>query len=417
MHLTHDQIRAQFPALHHTHNGQPIISLDGPAGTQQPESVIQAVVDHMRNYNGAPAAPFPHVQKAKATVDEARAKMADFLNAGQPEEVLFGANMTTLTMAMSRALAREWEPGDEVIVTRLDHDANVAPWLLAAEDRGATIRWLDFDPANGMMRLEQLDELLNEKTRLLAIGHAANSVGSITDAKLATEKAKAVGALVFVDAVHYAPHDTIDVQAIGCDFLVSSPYKYYAPHTGVLWGKKEHLNNLRAYKLRTSPENSTKKWETGMPGFENIAGLGAALDYIGSLAPPQPTRREQYVAAMEAVKTYEIGISDRFLRGAASIKGIRVYGNTDLEMLDERTPTFAIRMEGYSPAELGSALNEKGVNLYVGHFAAIGAIERLGLLESGGVVRLGFVHYNTLDEVDTLLTILEDLSKHPQINL
>ncbi|MEM7114075.1 MAG: cysteine desulfurase-like protein [Chloroflexota bacterium] len=410
MNLTHEEIRRQFPALHHTHNGEPIISLDGPAGTQQPESVIQAVINHMRNYNGSPAAPFPHVKQAKATVTEARAKMADFLNAKQPEEVLFGANMTTLTMGISRALAREWEPGDEIIVTRLDHEANVSPWMLAAEDSGATVRWLEFDTASGMMRLEQLDDLLSEKTKLLAIGYAANAIGSINDVSQAIAKAKAVGAMVFVDAVHYAPHDVIDVQALGCDFLVSSPYKYYAPHSGALWGKKEHLDHLRAYKLRSSPENSTKKWETGMPGFESIAGIGAALDYIGSLAAPQQTRRQQYVAAMQATKAYEMKVSDRFLRGAASIKGIRVYGNTDLERLDERTPTFAVRMAGYTPAELGAALNGRGVNLYVGHFSALGTLEALGLLESGGAVRLGFVHYNTLDEVDRLLTILEDLS-------
>ena len=252
---------------------------------------------------------------------------------------------------------------------------------------------------------------LAKKTRLVACNYAANALGSITDVQQVCAKAHKVGALVYIDAVHYAPHDSIDVQAIGCDFLVSSPYKYFAPHSGVLWGKKEHLLRFSPYGVRLAPADSTSKWSTGMPAFEIIVGIGAAIDYLASLAPEQSSRREQLVAAMKAIKEYEREISERFLRGVVEVAGVHVYGNTDLERLDERTPTFAVTKDGYSAAELGAALAAKGVYLYTGHFYGFESIKRLGLLDDGkdGVARLGFVHYNTLEEVDQVLQILHEL--------
>ncbi len=411
MSLNHTEIRSQFPQLNHQHNGQPSIFLDGPAGTQQPEYVIKAMTDHMRCYNGVAGAPFPLGQEAGTAVEASRAKMADFLNANEPDEIVFGPNMTTLTLTASRAISHEWQAGDEIIVTRLDHEGNISPWLLAAADKGATVRWLDLDPTTGMMQIEMLDELLSPKTKLVACNYAANALGSITDVQRVTAKAKEVGALVYIDAVHYAPHDSIDVQAIGCDFLVSSPYKYFAPHSGVLWGKKEHLLHFQPYGVRIAPADQTSKWSIGMPAFEIIVGIGAAIDYIASLVPEQPSRRAQLVAAMATIKAYESEISERFLRGVVHVPGVRVYGNTDLERIEERTPTFAVTKDGYSAAELGVALAERGVYLYTGHFYGYESVKRLGLLDDGkdGVARLGFVHYNTLEEVDRLLEILADV--------
>ena len=404
-------IRAQFPQLNADVNGSPAIFLDGPAGTQQPESVITAMADHMRTYNGVAGAPFAPGQAAKNRVEAGRAKMAAFYNAYSVDEIVFGPNMTTLTLGASRAIARTWMPGDEIIVTRMDHEGNVSPWLLAAEDRGVTVRWLDLDPATGMMKLEMLPELLSEKTRLVACNYAANALGSITDVQYVSQKAHEVGAIVYIDAVHYAPHDSIDVQAIGCDFLVSSPYKYFAPHSGVLWGKKEHLLKFEPYRVRLAPSDSTSKWRTGMPAFEIIVGVGAAIDYLGSLVPEQGGERAQLVGAMAAIKAYERQISERFLRGIVDVRGVHVYGNTDIERLDERTPTFAVTKEGYTATELGAALAERGIYCYTGHFYGYESIKRLGLLDEGkdGVARLGFVHYNTVAEVDRVLQTLDEL--------
>jgi cysteine desulfurase family protein (TIGR01976 family) len=320
--------------------------------------------------------------------------------------------MTSLTFNLSRALAQEWQAGDEIVLTRLDHDANISPWLLAAEERGATVRWLDFHPENCMIALEQLPTLLTPKTRLLAITHASNAVGSLVNVRQATQMAHAAGALVYVDAVHYTPHGLVDVQAIGCDFLASSTYKYYGPHLGVLYGKHEHLERLAAYKVRPAPSYAPGKWETGTPSFESIAGARAAVDYLASLAAPElaeATRREKLVSGMQRIQQYEMEISERFLMGATAVPGLRVYGLTDIERLDERTPTFAVSLAGYTPAELAAKLAEAAIFVWDGHYYAIAVMERLGLLDKGGLVRIGFVHYNTPDEVDRLLAALREL--------
>lgn len=403
-------IRAQFPALRQQVNGQPAIFFDGPAGTQSPHTVIAAMGDYLASGSSNLGGEFIVSQRTNTVAEDARRAMADMLNASRPEEISFGQNMTSLTFAISRAIARTWQAGDEIIVTRLDHDANIAPWLLAAEDRGVTVRWLDFDSADCTLRLDTLPDLLTDRTRLLAITLASNAVGSITDVRRAVDLAHANRTLVYVDSVHYAPHGLIDVQALDCDFLVCSAYKFYGPHTGILYGKYEHMAALTAYKVRPAPALPPGKWETGTQSFESLAGVTAAVNYLADLSTVDGDRRTRLTAAMAHIKTYEMGLSEQFLRGATTVPGLKVYGVTDIERLEERAPTFAVSLDGYTASELARRLGEVGIFVWDGHYYAVAVMERLGLLESGGLVRIGFVHYNTSAEIDRLLDTLRVLS-------
>lgn len=405
-------LRNQFPALQQQVAGKTAVYLDGPGGTQVPQSVISAMqgalTDGISNHGG----PFITSARSDAITDAARQAIADLLNA-RPQEIAFGQNMTSLTMSFSRALARTWQAGDNIIVTRLDHDANISPWLLAAEDHGVTVQWLDFDPTDCTPRLETLADLLNDKTRLLAITHASNAVGTIPDVARAAKMAHAAGALVYVDAVHYSPHGLLDVQALDCDFLACSAYKYFGPHTGILYGKYDIMESLTAYKVRPAPKNTPDKWETGTQSFESLAGVTAAVDYLASLGTGD-SRREQLVSAMARIQAYEQTLSVRFLQGATAVPGLRVYGITDIERLDERTPTFAVSLDGYTPAEVAAALGEQGIFVWDGDYYAIAVMEKLGLLDKGGLVRIGFVHYNTPEEVDRVLAALQQLAAKRQ---
>jgi len=404
-------LRAQFPALQQVVNGKTAVFFDGPGGTQSPQSVIDAMGGYLEFGSSNLGGPFLTSRKADEVVAQARAAMKDFLNARRPEEIAFGQNMTSLTFSISRAISRTWQAGDEIIVTRLDHDANISPWLLAAEDKGVTVRWLDFNPEDCTLKLEKLPDLLNEKTRLLAITYASNAVGSISDVAQATKLAHDAGALVYIDSVHYAPHGPIDVQAIDCDFLVCSVYKFFGPHTGVLYGKFDLLESLTAYKVRPASVNSPGKWETGTQSFESLAGVTAAIDYLAAIGGDTGSRRQRLKQAMQMTKQYEMALSERFLRGVTAVSGLHVYGITDVERLDERTPTFAVSLEGYTPAEVAAKLGEEGIFVWNGHYYAIAVMERLGLLEKGGLVRIGFAHYNTADEVDRLIAVLQTMSK------
>lgn len=404
-----EMLREQFPALQQQVNGETAVFVDGPGGTQSPRSVIDAMAAYLEFGSSSPGAAFMTSQYGVELIAQARQAMADFLNA-EPNEIIFGQNMTSLTFSISRAIAREWEAGDEIILTRLDHDANVSPWLMAAEEKGVTVRWLDFDTANGMMSLEMLPDLLNEKTKLLAISYACNALGSITNVGKAVELAHANNTLVYVDAVHFTPHGLVDVKGLDCDFLTCSAYKFYGPHTGILFGKFEHLERMTAYKVRPSSNEVPGKWETGNQSYESLAGVTAAIDYIAALGGHEGTRRERIVEAMANVKAYEIEISKRFLAGVTAVPGLRVYGLTDVERLDERTPTFAISIEGIHPEAIAQALADQGIFVYNGHYYAIETMKRLDLLESGGLVRIGFVHYNTIDELDRVILALQELS-------
>lgn len=405
-----DSIRNLFPALQMQLNGRTVAYLDGPGGTQSPQAVIDAMGRYLATGSSNLGGEFHSSRRTDETVAQARQAIADLLNAARPEEIAFGQNMTSLTFAVSRAIARTWKPGDEIIVTRLDHDANISPWLLAAADTGVAVRHLDFRPEDCTLRLDLLPDLLTERTRLLAISYASNAVGSISDVAKATKLAHAAGALVYVDAVHYAPHGPIDVQALDCDFLVSSSYKYFGPHTGVLYGKYGLLDELTAYKVRPAPARPAGKWETGTQSFESLAGVRAAVDYLAALgAPAVHDRRTQLESAMERIKEYEKSLSLRFLQGATQISGLRVYGITDIERLDERTPTFAVSLDGYTPAAVAAYLGDRGIFVWDGHYYAVAVMERLGLLDKGGLVRIGFVHYNTAQEVDRVLAVLSEL--------
>ena len=403
-------LRTQFPALRRTVNGGPAVFLDGPGGTQSPARVIDALADYLRHGSSNLGGPFLTSHEADAAADNARRAMMDMLNARRPEEIVFGQNMTSLTFSVSRAIAQTWQPGDEIVVTRLDHDANISPWLRAAEDRGVSVRWLDFHPADCTLALEQLPALLGKRTRLVAVNYASNAVGSISDVGRVAALAHQVGAWVYVDAVHYAPHDLIDVQALDCDFLACSVYKFFGPHTGVLYGKYELLDGLNAYKVRPASDEPPGKWETGTQSFESLCGVTAAVDYLAQVGGGQGTRRERLAQAMGAIKTYEMGVSEYFLREVRRIPGLRVYGITDVESLAHRTPTFAVSLEGRAPQDVATWLGERGFFVWHGHYYAIAVMERLGTLESGGLVRIGFVHYNTVEEIDALIAALGELA-------
>lgn len=403
-------LRAKFPALQQKVNGRPAVYFDGPGGTQVPQRVIDAISESLTLGISNHGGPFLTSARTDAIVDAARKAMVDFLNARRPDEIVFGQNMTSLTFAVSRAISRSWQKGDEIILTRLDHDANISPWLMAAEDRGVTVRWLDFDRVDCTQKMDSLSGMLNEKTRLVAVTYASNAVGSISDVKRVAQLAHAVGALVYVDSVHFAPHGLIDVQDLDCDFLVSSSYKYFGPHTGILYGKYDLLDGMVAYKVRPAPEKPAGKWETGTQSFESLAGVAAAIDYLAEIGGPQQDRRSQIVEAMARIKRYEMSLSERFLVGAVHVPGLRVYGITDIENLEARTPTFAVSLSGYTPQEVATYLGERGIFVWHGHYYAVAVMEGLGLLEQGGLVRIGFVHYNTVEEVDRVLAALSDLA-------
>ena len=407
--LNPEPLRAKFPALQRTIDGRPAIFLDGPGGTQSPEQVIAAMSNYLRRGSSNLGGPFVTSREADAATAEARDAMRDLLNARRSEEIVFGQNMTSLTFAMSRAIAHEWQPGDEIIVTRIDHDANIAPWLRAADDRGVVVRWLDFRPEDCTLALDTLPGLLNERTRLVAINYASNAVGTISDVAHVAGLAHKAGALVYVDAVHYAPHDVIDVQALDCDFLACSVYKFFGPHTGVLYGKYEHLDRLAAYKVRPASDEPPGKWETGTQSFESLSGVGAAVDYLAGIGGPAGPRRERLARAMRAIKEYEANLSRRFLEEAARTPGLRVYGITDVEEVERRTPTFAVSLAGHSAEEVATHLGERGIFVWHGHYYAVAVMERLGVLDSGGLVRVGFAHYNTVDELERFFAALREL--------
>jgi cysteine desulfurase family protein (TIGR01976 family) len=398
-------IRAGFPALARTLDGRPVAYLDGPGGTQVHESVIQAMSDFMARGGSNLGGSFVTSLETDAVVSAARSAVADLFGA-QSNEIVFGQNMTSLTYAMSRALARTWNPGDNIVLTRLDHDANVSPWMQAAADAGVEVRFVDFDPEVGCdLDLATLDAALDSRTRLVAFTHASNAVGTITPVAEIVERAHSVGALTCVDAVHYAPHGLIDVVATGTDVLVASAYKWFGPHTGCLYGRADLLNDLVPYKLRPAPASSPDKWETGTQSFESLAGVTAAVDYIASLGDG-PTRREQVASAYKAIDEHDRVLTDRFLAGIDAMPSITLYGRQEAT---GRTPTFAIDVEGVPSAVVADSLGANGCFVWSGDYYAYEVMHRLGKAP-GGLVRIGFVHYNTEEEVDRVLSEISQLS-------
>jgi cysteine desulfurase family protein (TIGR01976 family) len=403
-------LRPLFPALGRTVDGRTPVFLDGPGGTQVPQAVIDAMVHYLSTANANHGGAFTTSRLSDTICREAHAACADLLNAPSPSEVVFGQNMTSLTFQVSRSLARTWKPGDEVLLTRLDHDANVNPWALAARDAGAEVRFADLRPDDCTLDLDDLRRQVTPRTRLVAVTCASNAVGSIPDVAAVARAAHAVGALVYLDAVHYAPHGVIDVQAWGCDFLACSAYKFFGPHVGVLWGRRELLESLPAYKVRPSPNALPDRWMTGTQNHEGLAGVVAAVGYLASLGGTEGSRRERLVRAMTAVRAYEANLALRLLRGLAERPRFRVWGITQPERVAERTPTVAITAKDRGPRELAEHLAEREIYAWNGNFYALGVTERLGLEEHGGLLRLGLVHYNTAEEVDRLLAALDELS-------
>jgi cysteine desulfurase family protein (TIGR01976 family) len=411
-----DAIRAQFPALK---SGQ--IFFDGPGGTQVPQLVIERMKNYLTQMNANHGGAFSTSILSDQLVQEAREAIAHFFNASRPEEIVFGANMTSLTMSISRSIARRLQPADEILVTRLDHDANISPWLQIAQDRECVIRWLDFDIEDCTLKLDQLASLLNERTRLVAVGYASNAVGTINPIGEIIKQAHHVGALCYVDAVHYAPHGPIDVQSLDCDFLVASAYKFFGPHVGVLYGKYQHLEGLEPYKVRPAPNFPPDKFETGTNNFEGIAGVLGAMEYLSHLtevfSPEElesdldhkPQRVPDSRSVMKGIRQYEKTLTQKLVQKLENIPGLHIWGMTEPETLDQRVPTVSFTLDGFHPRDIAEKLGKAGIQVWDGNYYALAVTERLGLENKGGMVRVGLVHYNTAEEIDKLGSVLKSL--------
>ena len=434
-------VRSQFPALAQTVNGHPAVFLDGPGGTQVPQRVIDAIADYLARNNANTGGAYHTSRNTDCMIAEARAAMGDFLNC-DADEIVFGANMTSLTFAMSRAIGRELgrelgPGGDEIVLTLLDHDANFSPWK-ALEEKGAVIRAVKFNPADCTLDMHDLAAKIGKRTRLVAVGYASNAVGTINDVAEVVRLARQAGALTYIDAVHYAPHGAIDVRALDCDFLVCSTYKFFGPHLGVLYGKREHLKRLRPYKVRPNTNNIPNCWEWGTLNHEGIAGIKPCVDYWEELGrvvtgftpsetrqaaslqkeraqPAVITRREAILAAHKAIHQHERKMMEKMIAGLLAIPGLKLYGITDPRRFEnhfeERCPTFAVRIEGHTPLELATKLGERGFFTWDGNYYALNLTEQLDVERTGGFLRIGLVHYNTTEEVERLLAALREIVK------
>jgi cysteine desulfurase family protein (TIGR01976 family) len=406
-------LRGQFPALARRVGNNPAVFLDGPAGTQVPNSVIDAVSDYFRNHNANHGGLFATSRESDVVLDDTHQAVAEFLGAADPDTVCFGANMTSLTFALSRALSRNWQPNDEIVVSRLDHDANFTPWVLAAQDAGATVQYVDIDLQDCTLNISDLQSKINKRTRLVAVGVASNAVGSINPVKDICAWAHEVGALTFIDAVHSAPHQLIDVADIGCDFLACSAYKFFGPHIGIMYGKRELLESTVPYKLRPAPNELPGRWMTGTQNHECLAGTRAAIDYLANIGRDLADdhsigRRPALAIAYAAIQHYEAGLIWKLLNALESMTAYKVYGITDPSRSAERLPTISITHATRSPEQLASELGALGFFVWNGNYYAQPLTEALGL-EPDGMVRIGIAHYNTQNEIDHLISALAEL--------
>jgi cysteine desulfurase family protein (TIGR01976 family) len=405
-----EAVRSQFPALAETDAGVPRVYLDNPAGTQVPRSVVERMSECMLTANANLGGHFKTSQLAGDIAADAQAAMADFLNAPSPDEIIFGQNMTSLTFHVSRSIGRHFESGDEIVLSRMDHDANVEPWVLMARDHGLTVRWLAFDTESFEFDLSKLDDVLNDKTRLVCVGGASNLTGTINDIRTICRKVRDAGAWSFIDAVQSVPHVVTDVQAIDCDFLACSAYKFFGPHQGILWGRSDVLESLEPYKVRPAPATIPWSFAPGTASHEGMAGTAAAVDYFAwigrSMAGAAADRGPAIRAAMQLLFDYEHELSDHLVRGLNSLPGITVQGITDPDRMQWRVPTVSFTHSSLAPDEIASALADRSIFVWSGHNYAVEAAQALGILESGGAVRIGPVHYNSIAEIDTLLDAL-----------
>jgi len=413
-------IRSEFPALSISDGGLPRIYFDNPAGTQVPQAVINSVSECLLEANANLGGFFQTSERATALVDEAHVAMADLLNASSPDEIVFGQNMTTITLHISRSIGQLMQPGDEIILTRMDHDANVQPWVLLARDLELEVKWLPFDLDSFEFDLSLLDDLLTDTTKLVCVGGASNLIGTINDIKTISSKARDAGAWTYIDAVQSVPHVSTDVQDIGCDFLVCSAYKFFGPHQGILWGRRDVLESLEAYKVRPASDEIPGCFETGTLGHEGMAGTTAAVDYLASIgerfASNYYDKNEKYDgrcrhvhAAMDCLFDYETDLASRLIDGLQQLPGVRVQGITAREAMTRRAPTVSFTVDGIAPASIAESLAEKNIFVWSGHNYAVEAAMALGIYDSGGAIRVGPVHYNTRDEVDAILIALDEI--------
>jgi cysteine desulfurase family protein (TIGR01976 family) len=404
-------IRAQFPSLGIQDAGRPRVYFDNPAGTQVPQQVIDRTVETMTRHNANLGGHFTTTKAADALVDEAHAACADFYNAQSQREIVFGQNMTTLTLHMSRCLGRRFKRGDEIVLSRMDHDANVAPWLLLAEDLGLTVRWMDFDPETYEFPDDALKKVLNERTRLVALGFASNCTGTVNDVKRFAAEAKAAGAVVYVDAVQYAPHYAVDVQALGADVVVSSAYKWFGPHQGILWAREDLLQETFAYKVRPAGDDLSHKFETGTLSHEGMAGCLGAIEYLEQFGSGA-SRARRISSAWDKLVAYEHALTQRLIDGLREFKGLTIRGVTSANALHRRVPTVSFTVDGHHPQALAKGFAAENIFVWSGHNYAIEPVTRMGLMEKGGVLRVGLAHYNTQGEVHSFLKALHGLVKN-----
>ena len=405
------KLRRQFPALMQQVAGKSPIFLDGPGGSQVPQSVLSAMSAYLGYYNSNLGGAFFSSDKTVELMANARQAAADLLNSPSRDQIVFGANMTSLTFSFSRAISRNWQAGDEIIVTNADHYSNVSSWQQAAEDKGVKVNTALINEADCSLDLAHFASLLNSNTKLVAVTYASNTTGSINDIQRIVAMAHEVGALVYVDAVHYVPHELVDVQALDCDFLACSAYKFFGPHLGMVYGKCEHLEGFKPYKVEPAKDVIPGRWETGTQSFEALAGLIAAVDYIAGISEldNSHSRRDKLAAAFAKTKQHEMALSEYFLTRLVNYPKIKLFGIDDLERLSERTPTFALTFEGLGPRQVSEFLGKQHICVWDGNFYAQGLCEQLGLLDKGGVVRIGCMHYNTIEELDELFDLFDEL--------
>jgi cysteine desulfurase family protein (TIGR01976 family) len=405
-------VREQFPSLKLQVNDRPAAFLDGPAGTQVPKQVMDAIQNYLLNANANTCGAFETSRRNDAILASARAAMADFLNCDK-DEVVFGQNMTTITFGLARAIGRDLKPGDEIVVTTLDHDANVAPWR-ALEEKGVVIRQVDIREADCTLDLDDLKNKITAKTKLVAVGYASNAVGTINPVAEISKLAHGAGALMFIDAVHYAPHGPIDVRTLDCDFLACSPYKFFGPHMGTLYGRREHLLRFKPYKVRPASDSLPDRWETGTQVQELIAGIGAAVDYIAELGrrcePTVKDRRSALLAAYRATRKHEMALIAKLIPGLLAIPGLKFFGITDPKRFGDRCSTVSVSLANHQPIEAARFLGDRGIFTWDGNYYALNLTERLGVEQNGGLLRIGLVHYNTREEVECLLAALGELA-------
>ena len=401
-------LRKQYPALQRTVAGRAPIFLDGPGGTQVPERVIDAMVRYFKESNANHGGVFSTSQASDKILDDAHRAVADLLNARSPDEIIFGQNMTSLTLHFSRSIARELRPGDRVLVTRLDHDANVSPWLLAARDAGAEVRFVDLRPEDCTLDVDGLKELLTGRVRLLAVTCASNAVGTINDVKNLCRLARDAGALVYLDAVHYAPHGLIDVQDWGCDFLACSAYKFFGPHVGILWGRRELMEKLTPYKIRPAPDSLPGRWMTGTQNHEGLAGVAAAVDYLAEMGSGA-NRRDKLCSAMKRIAAYEVQLSTHLITGLLQRPRFRIRGLTRTQDMARRTPTVSFTATDRTPKQMAEHLARHEIYAWDGNFYALEIVDHPAIKAPDGLLRLGLVHYNTAAEIDQLFRCLDTL--------